>query len=161
PLQRAADGTSRQRPNAPVMGFWVFAMARGRNQVDEALLQALACGSTVDNAAIRAGVAARTVYRRLQDADFQRRLRELRADTVRRTAAMLTAAGGESVKTLLALHDPATPPAVRLGAARTTIELGLKLREAAELAERVAAIEAQLAEATSPHRRCPSKQSQE
>jgi hypothetical protein len=118
---------------------------RALKKADDVLLQALACGSTVDNAATRAGVTARTVYRRLKDADFQQRLRALRADMVQRTAGMLTAAGGESVKTLLALHDAATPAAVRLGAARTTIELGIKLRENTDLAERIAAIEAQLA----------------
>ena len=111
------------------------------------LLQALACGSTIENAATRAGVAARTVYRRLTDPEFQRSLREFRADMVQRTSGMLTAAGGESVKTLLALHDSAAPPAVRLGAARTTIELGIKLRDSAELAARVTAIEEQLAAA--------------
>jgi hypothetical protein len=116
-----------------------------RKKGDEVLLQALACGATVEAAAAKAGITARTGYRRLKDPDFQQRLRDLRADMVQRTAGMITAAGGESVKTLLALHDPTTPPGVRLGAARATIELGIKLRENADLAARVAALEAQLA----------------
>jgi len=119
-------------------------MARKRKKGDDLVLQALVCGATVEVAANRASISPRTVYRRLEDPQFQRRLREMRADMVQRTSGMLTAAGGESVKTLLALHDPATPPAVRLGAARTTLELSMKMRDSAELEARVAALEARL-----------------
>jgi hypothetical protein len=118
---------------------------RNLKKAEEVILHALACGATVGNAATRAGVHARTVYRRLKDADFQRRLRELRADMALRTADMLTAMGSESVKTLRELHGPGIPPTVRLGAARTTIELGIKTRDSADLAERVVALEVQLA----------------
>ena len=117
---------------------------RYSKKADDLLLHALACGATVENAAARAGVTARTVYRRRKDVDFQRRLRERSAEMVQRVAWSLTAAGGESVRALLALHDPATPPAVRLGAARTTLELGMKLRDSANLAERIAALEGQV-----------------
>jgi hypothetical protein len=55
---------------------------------------------------------------------------------------MLSAAGGEAVKTLLALQKDTVPAAVRLGAARAILELGVKLRETAELQERIAALEA-------------------
>jgi len=65
----------------------------------------------------------------------------LRADMVVRTTAMLTASGLEAVKSLLGLQHPTAPPAVRLGAARSVLELGAKLREATELAERVATLE--------------------
>jgi hypothetical protein len=50
----------------------------------------------------------------------------------------------EAVKTLVKLQDPSQPAAVRLGAARSIIEYGLKLREATEMAERIAALEEQL-----------------
>jgi hypothetical protein len=36
----------------------------------------------------------------------------------------LTAAGMGAVKTLLALLEPSTPPAVRLGAARALVDMG-------------------------------------
>ena len=61
--------------------------------------------------------SAWTVYRRLSDPDFCRRLQQLRAEMVQRTAGMLTAAAGEGVQALLALVKEGTPPAVRLGAA--------------------------------------------
>jgi hypothetical protein len=54
---------------------------------------------------------------------------------------MLTAAGGEAAKTLLALMKEPNPPAVRLGAARAALELGLKVREVTDLEERLAALE--------------------
>jgi hypothetical protein len=63
---------------------------------------------------------------------------------VRRTAGALTAASQESVRTLLTLQREPTPPAVRLGAARAVLELGMKVREAAELEERIAQLERQV-----------------
>jgi hypothetical protein len=60
---------------------------------------------------------------------------------VKRTAGMLTAASMEAVKTLLELQKTPAPPAVRLGAARSVIELGTKLRETAEFEARLAALE--------------------
>ena len=58
---------------------------------------------------------------------------------------MLTAAGMEAVKTLISLQDGAIAAPVRLGAARTVLEFGIKLRENNELVERIAALEAQVA----------------
>jgi hypothetical protein len=105
---------------------------------------ALACGVTVENAARQAGISTATAYRRLADPDFLQRLRALRADMVQRTAGTLTAASGESVRTLLELQKPSAPPAVRLGAARSVLEIGIKMREAADLEERLSALEQQL-----------------
>jgi Homeodomain-like domain len=124
-----------------------------RKKAEDALLLALACGATVEQAARQCRLSARTVYRRLADADFRRRLQALRADMVQRTAGMLTAASGEGVKTLLALLKEATPPATRLGAARAVLELGVKFRETVELEERLAALEAAEAQRTEGRRR--------
>jgi hypothetical protein len=89
-------------------------MARqGRRHADEQLLLALACGAMVQAAAQKVGLSPATVYRRLQEPDFKRRLQELRADMVQRTSGMLTAAAGEAVKTLLTLQKETTPAAVR------------------------------------------------
>lgn len=114
---------------------------KGRQQADEALALALACGATVEGAARKAGVGERTVYRRLADPQFQQRLRALRGDMVRRAADLLTAASAEAVRTLLALQEPATPAQVRLSAAKAILELGLQLRETGELTERITALE--------------------
>jgi hypothetical protein len=116
---------------------------RGRRNADQLLIMASACGATVENAATSAGVSQATVYRRLNE--FQAELRKTKTEMVGRTAAMLTAAAGEGVKALLALVKESTPPATRLGAARAVIELGVRLRESAELHERIDALERQFA----------------
>src|SRR5262249_36316021 len=102
------------------------------------------CGATVEAAARAAGVSEATAFRRLREPAFRARLQGVRADMVQRTAGALTAAAAEAVRTLLALQGASEPPAVRLGAARAVLEIGLKLREAAELEARVAALEQQL-----------------
>jgi hypothetical protein len=110
---------------------------------DEPLILALACGATVEAAARKCQVAERTVCRRLQNASFQARVQEARGEMVKRSAGMLTAAAGESVRTLLALQKESAPPAVRLGAARAVLELGIKVRELADLETRIATLEEQ------------------
>jgi hypothetical protein len=119
-------------------------MARGRRGADERLLQTLAGGATVAAAATQAGVSEATAYRRLAEPEFRRRLQALRADIVQRTAGTLTAAANEAVQALLELLKAAAPPAARLGAAKAVLELGMKVREAAELEQRLAALEERL-----------------
>jgi hypothetical protein len=115
-----------------------------RKKAEDALLLALACGASVESAARQCQLSERTVYRRLAAPAFQQQLRAVRADMVQRAAGLLTAAALEAVKTLVALQKETVPAAVRLGAARAILELGVKLRETAELAERIAALEAKL-----------------
>jgi hypothetical protein len=115
-----------------------------KNDRDAKVLMALACGATVAAAARQTGASERTIYRRLADPAFKHELQVLRADMVQRTSGTLTAAATEAVKSLLELLKPATPHATRLGAARSVLELGVKLREAAELEARIAALEAEV-----------------
>src|SRR5436309_14764165 len=117
-----------------------------RKKAEDALLLALACGATVDSAARQCGLSERTVYRRLADPEFRQRLQEVRTDMVQRTAAMLTASAMEAVKTLLALQAASYPGAVRLGAARAILEQGVKIREVADLEQRLVALEQQMAQ---------------
>ena len=119
-----------------------------RTKADTALILALACGVSAEAAARQAGVSARTIRRRLANPAFRRQVVELRSDMLQRAAATLTASGGEAVKTLLALLQPAEPGPVRLGAARVILEIGIKFREVADLELRLGALEAQLA---APH----------
>ena len=117
---------------------------RRRRKADHKLLMAFACGATVESAARQAGVSESTAHRRLEDAAFRQQLQAMRADLVQRTAGALTAASTESVRTLLELQKASAPPAVRLGAARSILEIGIKLREAADLEERLSVLEQQL-----------------
>ena len=119
----------------------------------DVLLLALACGASVEAAASQAGLSPRTVYRRLATPGFRSQLSGLRADLVQRATGMLSAATLEAVKTLISLQEATTSAAVRLGAARTIIELGLKLREEGELSGRLAALEAAIAPPAEQHAR--------
>ena len=119
---------------------------RGRRNADQRLLMALACGATNEKAAASAGISEATVYRRLKDAEFQQEVRKTGAEMVGRTKSMLTASFGEAVKALLTLLKDSTPAATSLGAARAIIELGVRLRESSEMEERIAALEARIAE---------------
>lgn len=105
---------------------------------------ALACGATVEHAARQAGVSEMTVFRRLREPDFRAKIQAAKQEMIERTARMLSAAALESVKTLLDLQAKSQPASVRHSAARTILEFGVKLRESAELVERIAALEAQL-----------------
>ncbi len=114
---------------------------QGRRKADEIFMLALACGATVEAAAQKAGISRATAYRRLQDPEFRSRLQEVRSDMVNRAAGTLTAASTEAIKTLLSLQQPAVPPATRLGAARSILEIGIKMREVADIDERLKALE--------------------
>ena len=116
----------------------------GRRQADQMLLVAMACGATVEAAALKAGLSQATVYRRMQGPDFQKRLQQVQSDMVKRASGTLTAAATEAIRTLLALLQSSNPAAVRLGAARAIIDLGVKLRENAEVEERLQALEERL-----------------
>ena len=110
-------------------------------KADDALVLALACGLSAEQAAKQSGVSPATVYRRLQDPAFRQRAEELRHEVLTRAAAMLTAAGVESVRTLADLLKPACAPAVRLNAARSILDLGVKLRSLVELEDRLLDLE--------------------
>jgi hypothetical protein len=119
-------------------------MAAARKTSNDALLLALACGGTVENAARKVGLTERSVYRRMADPAFREQVTRTRAEIVQRTAATMAAAGMEAVKTLVELMHTDQPASVRLGAARSVLELGLKLRESGEFEERLARLEQEL-----------------
>jgi hypothetical protein len=115
--------------------------AGGRKNADEALIMALASGATVETAARHTGISERTAYRRLAEPTFSRGVTQIRAEMTQQTAGMLTAAATEAVSTLRGLQAKSIPASVRLGAARSVLELGAKLRETAEFEARIAALE--------------------
>ena len=126
-------------------------MPRGRRDVDEVLIAALACGATQEAAAAKAGVSLATVQRRMQNPEFKQRLLQFRSEMVGRLAGNLTVASGEAVRTLMDLLKNGTPT-VRLGASRTILETGTKLRESADLEQRVMDLEQRLNEKDSSKR---------
>jgi hypothetical protein len=114
---------------------------KGKYGSDADLVTALACGATVAGAAHKYGVSESTVYRRLRNPEFVRRIKAIQLDTLKRTSGMLTAMMPEAAKTLLALQDPAMPPAVRLGASRTTLDQAIHVRKHVDFDERLTALE--------------------
>ncbi|SRR5579884_3864613 len=118
--------------------------AGGRKNADGVLALALAGGLTVEAAAGRAGVGERTAYRRLADPAFCVRVTELRSEMVERALGKMADGMGEAADTLRQLLG-AKAESVRLAAARSILEMGIKLREATELDARLRALEHQLA----------------
>ncbi len=112
-----------------------------RNKTDDLLVTTLACGGTVENAAQRANISERSVYRRLEDPEFKQLLKDFRSEVTKRTAGVLCAASIEAVKTLIGLMERNCSPATRLGAARTVLEFNLRLREVIDVEERLAELE--------------------
>src|SRR5262245_50392798 len=104
---------------------------------------ALAAGATVCQAAERAGLSVRTAYRRLAEASFRQRVAELRAEMVERAVGKMADGMAEAADTLRQLLR-ADAESVRLGAARSMLELGNKLRESVELEQRLVELERRL-----------------
>ena len=114
----------------------------GRHHADEAIMIALAGGMTQQQAAKHAGVSEKTIRNRLADPVFKQKIADYRANLLARTADRLTAVG---LKAVTALEDllEAESESVRLGAARTILELGPRIREVKDFEERLLALEAQ------------------
>lgn len=113
---------------------------RGRQSADELLAVALASGQTVRAAAVATGIGEKTAHRRWADLAFQRHVSELRGEMVGRACGQL-ADGMTAASTKLRQLLDATDERVALSAARSILELGIKLRDAVELETRIAALE--------------------
>jgi len=114
--------------------------ASGRRNADDRLAVELAAGKIVGEAARVARLSERTAYRRLDDPKFRRRVTTLRSEMIGRATGRLADASSKAVDTLAALLK-ADSESVRLGAARSILEMGAKFRESAELEQRIAELE--------------------
>lgn len=85
-------------------------------------------------------MSERTAHRRLEDAGFRQQVTEARARLVENALGQLADASTEATATLRALLN-ADGEGVRLGAARSILEIGAKLRESVEYEQRLAALE--------------------
>jgi hypothetical protein len=121
----------------------------GRKNADAVLIAALAGGKTIRAAAETADVSERTVYRRLESAAFRSGISTVRAQMLSEAVGLLTSAASGAVATLMRLLT-AESPSVQLGAARSILELGTRLREGEELERRIAELE-RLLQSEQPH----------
>jgi hypothetical protein len=119
--------------------------SRVRKNAEDLAIVALAGGATIQGAADAAGVCARTVHRRLNDPEFRRRVAEARAAVTDEALGKLVDGSTEAADVLRALLK-AEDDRVKLTAARSILELGPRLKEAAELEERIAELESKLEE---------------
>ena len=110
----------------------------------EQLAVALAAGLPVSEAAKSSGLSERTVYRRLQEPGFQKRLAATRDELLTSALGELAASATHAVTTLRQLLESADDR-VRLQAARTLLDQLLRLREAVTLESRVMELERRLA----------------
>jgi hypothetical protein len=113
------------------------------NDKDDLLVAALACGSSFLQAGKRVGYSEHTVWRRMQLPEFRARVSQARAELIAlatgRFARAMSRASAVLVRLLKSKNEK-----VRLAAAREVVTLGIKLREAGELADKVAELEALL-----------------
>ena len=85
-----------------------------RKKAEDALLLALACGATVENASRQCGLSERTIYRRLKDTAFRRRVEDERSLMLVRSVQRLSAIGRTAVEKLAELmRSKKAPPSVQ------------------------------------------------
>lgn len=118
---------------------------KARKNGDDALVLALASGQTSRKAAAACGLHERTVRRRLKDADFRARVNEARdfmaAAALGRLSRTMTRAADCLRKLLASPSD-----AVRLGAARSVLELQGRLTDLLDTRRRLTEVEKFMAE---------------
>lgn len=117
-----------------------------RHNADDQLIEALARGQTQTEAAQLAGCSVRTVARRLTDAGFAGRVETFRDALLEQGAARMGGLVELAATTLRQLMEATdSPPAAKLGAAKTVIDAALKLRDTLLIEKRLAALEARAA----------------
>ena len=109
---------------------------------DERVIAALLANPTQKAAANAAGVHENTITRLLQRDDFQQKLRDARQHMMASTLDRLQAINGQAIDTLAAVMSSSKSPAsAKVSAARTTLEMSLRIIEIVDVTERLAAIE--------------------
>lgn len=114
----------------------------GQNEV---LIEALAKGMPIVQAAKLAGVSAKTVHRRLKSGDFQQRIRDTRSRMFDNAVGGLAGNMRKAVKVLRQLLDDPSS-SIKLSASKSILEVAQRLREAVDLEQRLSVIEAKLKE---------------
>jgi len=115
----------------------------GTDFEDDHLALLLASGQSVAAVAEQTGVSRRTLYRRLEHPEFRTRVRNLRSEMVDQAAGYLSRVAVKAVRTMEELLDSGSDN-VRLSAAKSILETGMRLRESAEFAQRLAEVESRL-----------------
>src|SRR5262245_55721740 len=112
---------------------------------DEVFLTAVLAGHTVAQAARLAHISERSGYRRVREPGFRARLAQLRSDMLAQAAGKLAGVMLKAAQRLEKLLDSGNEP-VALGACRVVIEQATKMHEMQVLEQRLAELEARLAD---------------
>jgi DNA-binding NarL/FixJ family response regulator len=107
---------------------------------DKELVQALAAGATLREAAEQAGVEERTVHGRLADADFRRAVSQARGRLFDSALGRLAGLASRATGVLERLME-SDQPSVARRAAKAVLVLGPRLRESTEFEERISRLE--------------------
>jgi len=129
----------------PVFDFTNAALARpaglALTRVRDQAVLALLTERTGADAARRCGVGERRLRRWLTEPSFKAECDTARAALFESAMGRIQTLAGRAIDTLEELLSAKKHPAVRLGAARTVVEVGLHQHEAATILRRLAEIE--------------------
>ena len=142
PLRHHADDHLAPLPADHQLPMQQPLAANDRHALDQQLLVALARGSEIRQVAQALDISESTIYRRLRDPKFRRRISQLRDRMTQAAVGRLAVASSAAVDTLVALLGD-NDARVRHAAAKTILEQGIKQRELSELGERLATLEHQ------------------
>lgn len=103
---------------------------------------ALLVNRTMAEAAQAVGIAESTLWRWMQDQDFQQAYREAKRQVVQQATAQMQANMSEAIQTLRhVMNDSEASASARVSAAKAMIEIGLKAVEIEDLEFRITILE--------------------
>ena len=115
---------------------------KSRHNRDTIIVEALARGEGQAATASLVGCSVSTIRRRLDDAEFWKRVERFRAEMLDAAAGKLGSTVVKAVTTLESLLSSETPPAVRMAAAKSIVDFSLRTREALSWEKRITELEA-------------------
>ena len=119
------------------------------NRKKEQAISALLSQPTLKAAAEVAGIGEKTLWRWLQNQDFQDAFMEVRRQLVQQVVSNIQRSMSKAVNTLLeVMDDPDSPASSKVQAARSIIDVGLKGLELEDFELRLARLEEHLPRAT-------------
>lgn len=113
------------------------------NEKQKRAIAAMLSAGTVSEACKIADVPRRTLYRWMENPTFAQALKAAEAETIKGASRRLSWVANKAAARVECLMDDSTaPPSVQLRAAQIALESAIRWREATDIEERLAALEA-------------------